>query len=112
MSIIGYILIIIGALFYALGGLGIFRMPDVYNRLQAGTKATTLGAISLILGVGFLNPSWLPKTILIIIFLAITNPVGSSAIGRAAYIIGVKPAKVVVDEMEDKYKRGDENGDN
>ncbi|RKX48645.1 MAG: Na+/H+ antiporter subunit G, partial [Thermotogae bacterium] len=41
MEIIGYILITIGSLFYLLGGLGVYRMPDVYNRLQAGTKATT-----------------------------------------------------------------------
>ena len=50
-GIIGGALILIGGAFLLLGGLGIYRMPDVYNRLQAGTKATTLGGMSLILGV-------------------------------------------------------------
>lgn len=91
MEITGYVLITFGSLFYLLGGLGIFRMPDVYNRLQAGTKATTLGSFSLILGVGFTHPEWLLKTIIIIAFIAITNPVGSSALARASLKAGVKP---------------------
>nr|WP_201029960.1 monovalent cation/H(+) antiporter subunit G [Kosmotoga arenicorallina] len=91
MEIIGYTLITIGSLFYLLGGLGVLRMPDVYNRLQAGTKATTLGSFSLILGVGFVHPEWLLKTIVIVTFIAITNPVGSSALARASLKSGVKP---------------------
>jgi len=86
MSIVGTIFITLGAIFFALGGLGLLRMPDVFNRIQAGTKATTLGAFSLILGVGFINPTWFPKLILLIILIAITNPIGSSALARAAYI--------------------------
>ncbi|MBN1777989.1 MAG: monovalent cation/H(+) antiporter subunit G [Clostridiales bacterium] len=90
MSILGYIFMIFGAAFLALGGFGVFRMPDVFNRIQAGTKATTLGAFSLILGVGLANPDWLIKAILIIVFIAITNPVGSSVLARAAYKKNVK----------------------
>jgi len=89
MSVIGNILLVLGAVFLAIGGLGVFRMPDVFNRVQAGTKATTLGAFSLLLGVGFLNPSWFLKLALIIVFIAITNPVGSSVLARAAHHKGV-----------------------
>jgi multicomponent Na+:H+ antiporter subunit G len=85
MEIIGGALIIIGSAFLFLGALGIFRMPDIYNRLQAGTKATTLGGMSLILGVGFLEPSWMMKTIIIIIFIAYSNPISSHALARAMY---------------------------
>lgn len=109
MTILGDILIIIGSIFYFLGGLGIFRMPDVFNRLQAGTKATTLGSFSLILGVGFANPQWLLKTLLIVIFLAITNPVGSSALARASYKRGVKTYKLKINEM--KEPMGGESND-
>ncbi|MDI3471871.1 MAG: multicomponent Na+:H+ antiporter subunit [Thermotogaceae bacterium] len=111
MSIIGYLLIIIGAFFYFLGGLGMFRMPDVYNRLQAGTKATTLGSFSTLLGVGLVNPAFLGKALLIIAFIALTNPVGSSVLARAAYLKGVKPtSKTVVDEYADEAtkKAGEE----
>ncbi|MEX1377711.1 MAG: monovalent cation/H(+) antiporter subunit G [Eubacteriales bacterium] len=89
MNIAGNILMVIGGVFLCLGGFGVFRMPDVFNRIQAGTKATTLGAFSLLLGVGLLNPEWLVKVILIIVFIAITNPVGSSVLARAAYKKGV-----------------------
>lgn len=88
MSIASYVFMLIGGVFLALGGFGVFRMPDVFNRIQAGTKATTLGAFSLILGVGFANPGWFVKIALIIILIAVTNPVGSSALARAAYKSG------------------------
>ena len=91
MEIIGGILLLIGSAFLFLGGLGIFRMPDVYNRLQAGTKATTLGGMSLILGVGFLEPSWMIKSLIIIIFIAYSNPLSSHALARAMYKRGHLP---------------------
>lgn len=101
MITLGYIFIGIGAFFYFLGGLGMLRMPDVYNRLQAGTKATTLGSFSVILGVGLVNIEYLPKALLIIAFIALTNPVGSSVLARAAYLIGIKPtSKTKVDECK------------
>lgn len=91
MEIIGGILLLIGSIFLFLGGLGIFRMPDVYNRLQAGTKATTLGGMSLILGIGFLEPSWMLKSVIIIIFIAYSNPISSHALARAMYKRGHLP---------------------
>ncbi len=88
-EIIGGILILIGSAFLFLGGLGILRMPDVYNRLQAGTKATTMGAMSLILGVGIVKMedswTWIVKMSIIIIFIAISNPISSHALARAMY---------------------------
>jgi multicomponent Na+:H+ antiporter subunit G len=107
MNILGYIFIFIGALFYALGGLGMFRMPDVFNRLQAGTKATTLGTITLLFGVGLLNPDWMVKILLIIVFLTVTNPVGSSTLARAAYISNVKK-DVEKDELKSLLNGDDE----
>ncbi|MGM0641656.1 MAG: monovalent cation/H(+) antiporter subunit G [Thermotogota bacterium] len=107
MNILGYIFVFIGALFYALGGLGMFRMPDVFNRLQAGTKATTLGTITLLFGVALLNPDWMIKILLIIVFLTVTNPVGSSTLARAAYISDVKK-DVEKDEMKSLLNGDDE----
>ena len=94
MHIAGYIFILIGSFFMFLGGLGVFRMPDVYNKLQAGTKATTLGFMSIALGVGLSNPQWLVKSLILIAFIAFTNPVGSSVLARAAYKRGVPARKV------------------
>ncbi len=86
----GLALIIFGAIFLFLGALGILRLPDVYNRLQAGTKATTLGAFSAIIGAGLLRPEWLPKAIIIAVFLLMANPISSHALARASYRRGIK----------------------
>lgn len=86
IEIIGAILILIGSIFLFLGALGIFRMPDVYNRLQAGTKATTLGAMASILGIGFLMPGWILKILILIIFLGYSNPLSSHALARAMHL--------------------------
>ena len=94
MNVVGDILLLIGATFIAIGSLGLLRMPDVYNRLQAGTKAVTLGAMSLLLGVGFHYPGWWPKLLVIAGFVLFTNPVGSSTIARAARIAGIRPWRI------------------
>ena len=91
LTIIGYIFLLLGAAFIFLGALGIYRMPDVYTRLQAGTKASTLGAIAFMLGVGFLQPDWMVKILIIIVFLTIANPLSSHALARAAHKNNQKP---------------------
>lgn len=98
-SIISAVFLVIGALFYFLGGLGVLRMPDPFDRIQAGTKATTLGAFSLLIGVGIEHPDWILKVILIIIFIALSNPIGSSALAKATYKAHGAPDNVVTDEM-------------
>jgi multicomponent Na+:H+ antiporter subunit G len=91
MNLIGDLLLIIGCSFIALGSLGLVRMPDVYNRLQAGTKAATLGTIAVLLGIGFHHPDWWAKLLVIAGFVLFTNPVGSSTIARAASKTGIQP---------------------
>jgi multicomponent Na+:H+ antiporter subunit G len=83
---IGYGLMVIGGLFYVLAGLGLLRMPDVFNRIQAGTKATTLGTFSIILGVGVYEPTWIVRCLIIVVFITLTNPIGSSVLAKAAYV--------------------------
>jgi len=56
MDIFGMIITGIGVVFLFLGSLGILRMPDVYNRVQVGTKCTTLGNFLTIIGVGIMQP--------------------------------------------------------
>jgi multicomponent Na+:H+ antiporter subunit G len=94
MDVFADILLVIGCAFIAIGSLGLLRMPDVYNRLQAGTKAATLGAMALLLGIGLHHPDWWPKLLVIAGFVLFTNPVGSSTIARAARITGIKPWSV------------------
>lgn len=104
---IGMILMIIGSLFYVLAGIGLVRMPDVFNRIQAGTKATTLGTFSVVLGVGIYEPTWLLKSLIIIVFITLTNPIGSSVLAKAAYIRKEKLAPGTTGELDYFEKRGE-----
>jgi len=91
MEIFGSIVTLVGAIFLFLGALGIFRMPDVYNRMQTGTKATTLGSILFMTGiaVGFSNCTCITKIIILILFIIFTNPISSHALARAAHFIKI-----------------------
>jgi len=89
MSLVADLFLIIGALFCFLGALGLLRMPDVYNRIQAGTKAVTLGSLSLLLGVALRHPEWWPKLLIVGLFILLTNPIGSSTLARAFHKAGV-----------------------
>jgi multicomponent Na+:H+ antiporter subunit G len=107
VHIAGIIVTTVGTAFLFLGSLGVFRMPDVYNRLQAGTKCTTLGAFLSIVGIGLIHPAWFFKALVIAVFILATNPVSNHALGRAARKIGVSLGdRSVVDKAEDfeQYK--------
>jgi multicomponent Na+:H+ antiporter subunit G len=105
---IGNLLLIIGSLFLFSAGLGVLRMPDTYNRIQTGTKATTLGTILVLIGLAFLHPAWTLKLIILIFFVMLTNPVSSHALARAAHTIGIhETPKTVVDKLDAVR---DENG--
>ncbi|MEA3276244.1 MAG: monovalent cation/H(+) antiporter subunit G [Pseudomonadota bacterium] len=101
MRLAADLFLLLGAAFALLGALGLLRMPDVYNRIQAGTKAVTLGALSFLIGVGLLHPEWWTKLLCIAGFILFTNPVGSSTIARALYLSGVRPWRAVEEKGAD-----------
>jgi multicomponent Na+:H+ antiporter subunit G len=102
-EIIGAILIIVGVIFDLLGCLGLVRLPDVYNRLQAATKCVTLGTCLILIGVavsaGLDSTPLAVKSLLCAGFILLTSPVGAHALARGAYRSGVKLCdSSVVDE--------------
>jgi multicomponent Na+:H+ antiporter subunit G len=100
LDLIGALLLLAGTAFLLLGGIGLVRMPDVYNRIQAGTKATTLGTLLSLVGVAFLQPEWSLKLLLIGVFLLFTNPLSSQVLARAAHRTGTTPtANTRVDRL-------------
>lgn len=99
-DIVGNLFLIIGSLFLFSAGLGVLRMPDTYNRIQTGTKATTLGTIMVLVGLAFLHPAWSLKLIILIFFVMLTNPVSSHALARASHAIGInEPETMVIDQL-------------
>jgi len=84
-------LVVVGSFFLLIGTVGLIRLPDVYNRMHATSKATTLGAASLFLAVTvYYGPHGAGLTALVgILFLFATAPTGAHMISRAAQKMGV-----------------------
>lgn len=105
LALIGGVLLVAGAAFLLLGGLGLVRMPDVFNRIQAGTKATTLGTLLSLAGIACLQPDWALKLALIGLFILFTNPLSSHVLARAAHRSGAdKSPLTAVDLLADEQK--------
>jgi multicomponent Na+:H+ antiporter subunit G len=88
---IGLVLIVIGVLFDVSGCIGLVRLPDVYNRIQASTKCVVLGTTLIIAGSLFVlgTLSATIKGVICILFILITSSVAAHALSRAAHRSGV-----------------------
>ncbi len=101
MVYVGYIFIFFGVMAFLISAIGLVRMPDIYTRMHAGTKATTMGVILVILGAICIEPSWAWKLILLAVFILLTNPLSSSVIARASHSDG---ATLESDELKEVKK--------
>lgn len=108
VKIIGEIFLLMGSFSLFVAAIGLLRMPDVYNRVQTGTKASTLGAIMSFMGVGFLaidhwdETNWIGRVIVLIVFIFLTNPVSSHVLMRAAYAMKIPLSKITtVDKLKE-----------
>jgi multicomponent Na+:H+ antiporter subunit G len=89
---IGLVLLIVGIAFDIVGCIGLVRLPDIYNRLQAATKCVTLGTCMILLSVLFYTGIGAigVKALLCIWFVLMTSPTGAHAIARAAHRSGIR----------------------
>ena len=103
---LGIVFIGLGLAFNVLGCLGLVRLPDVYNRLQAATKCVTFGTCGILFGtfciVGFTGAG--VKSLLCIFFVVLTAPVAAHAIARGGHRAGIRlcEGSVVDRYAEDK----------
>lgn len=95
LDAVGVVFVAVGVALIAIGGLGLVRLPDVYNRMNAVSKAAGLGLVSVLVGALLLMPS--PVTAVVLLLAAVlqlfTAPLGAYAIGTAAYGQQVPPAE-------------------
>jgi len=120
--------LLFGLFFMFIGALGVWRLPDVFNRMHAGSKCVTLGIsgmlVAAVLHFAVVPPSpheqgtplelaWqhavlaFVKAALVVIFQYITAPVGIHILARAAHLDGAgKSADLLADELEEDRAAG------
>lgn len=79
------VLAIIGGLLVLLAGVGVVRFPDVYARMHAATKASTLGIALIGIAGAIALDGGSAKILLAVAFIFITAPSAAHLVGRAAY---------------------------
>ena len=91
IEIVVGVLWMVGSAFALLGAVGVLRMPDVFTRMQASTKASTLGLGCLAIGAALQlgDASSAIRLLAIGAFLFLTTPVSAHVIARASYRAGI-----------------------
>ena len=104
-------LLLAGATLALLASVGVLRMPDVFTRMQASTKASTLGLGCLLAGLAIRNPefAFVVRAASIAAFMVLTTAVGAHVIARAAARGGAPLWEgTIVDERPTETHGGDE----
>jgi multicomponent Na+:H+ antiporter subunit G len=114
-SLLTAILFMAGATLALLAAVGVLRMPDLFTRMQASTKAATLGLGCLLAGLALHLPDLtvIIRAGCIAAFVMLTTPVAAHVIARAAYLTGVPLWKgsVVDERREDPPEPGRSAGE-
>lgn len=95
-------LLLFGATFSLIAAIGVLRLPDLYTRLHAASKAgaTGAGAIFLAVGVESLDGSVILRAVLGVVFLLLSTPLSAHLLARAAYRGGETPSPITtVDDL-------------
>lgn len=91
VAIVAVVLMGAGVAFIVIAGLGVARLPDVFQRMHAATKAGGIGSTLVILGVLVAGGLARPLTgVLTILFMLLTLSVASRMLARAAYMSGAE----------------------
>lgn len=82
---LGAFIIILSAVFTLLAAIGLVRMPDLYTKMHAVSKAGAFGgSMLLLLAAGIFGLSYLPLILVNIIFFYFTTPVAAQMIAKSA----------------------------
>jgi multicomponent Na+:H+ antiporter subunit G len=89
-DVLASLLVLLGAFFCLVAGIGLVRLRDVFSRMHAATKAGTLGLALICIAVMVRAESWLEivEALFVFLFMIASAPVGAHLIGRSAYRTG------------------------
>ncbi len=103
LAVGGWACIGLGTFFAFAMTVAIIRFPDAYTRLHAGTKGLTIGAGLILAGLALTAPdaAHAVRTLLVGLFLMVTNPISTHAIARSNYRTEHERHRLVVDDYQD-----------
>jgi multicomponent Na+:H+ antiporter subunit G len=92
MGVLIGLFLCLGTLLILSASLGVLRMPDLYTRMHASTKAGTVGISCLLLAVAISIPeiSVISRVVGTMLFILLTAPVASHLLGRAMREVGYR----------------------
>ena len=105
MEVIVSFFLIIGAFFLLVGGIGMVKLPDLFMRLHAPTKSSTLGLGSVLLAsmsYAAFQGRVVFAELLITLFAFITAPVSANLIAQEAIHLRLRSTSGDVPEALDR----------
>ncbi|NWJ25196.1 monovalent cation/H(+) antiporter subunit G [Rhizobium sp. RM] len=103
IAVLVVVLMMSGAAFSLIAAIGINRLPDLYTRMHAASKAGTVGSGLLLLAVGIhsMELSTLARSLAGFLFFVLTAPVSAHLLAMAAHKAGYLLDKnSVVDDLK------------
>ncbi|MBI5975132.1 Na+/H+ antiporter subunit G [Staphylococcus canis] len=92
LMLIAALFVFIGSVISLISAIGVVRFKDVFLRIHAATKSSTAAVLLTLVGVFIyliVNQGYVSvRTLLALVFINITAPVGGHLISRAAYRTG------------------------
>ena len=90
---VGALVIVAGGVFGLLAAIGVLRLPDLYTRMHAASKAGLVGSGLTFVGIAIVSgdSAIILRAVLGILFLALTTPVSAHLLARAALKAGLAP---------------------
>lgn len=94
MDVVVGFLLLAGAVFVALAGIGVVRFPDLYSRMHAATKATALGFALVAVAAALRLEDGRFKLLLAVALILLTSPVAAHLVGRSSYRAPNVPVRI------------------
>ena len=100
LDILSWAMLLAGATFVFIGGVGVLRMPDLYTRMHAASLTATLGTLLLLGGLMLQSGLSLAtfKLLAVAVFLLLTAPTATYALANAALLAGRLPKGTTLPE--------------
>lgn len=108
LAIVVAVMLVAGGAFTLLAAIGVVRLPDVYTRMHAASKAGTVGSGLMLVASGLQAGEFsvLARALAGFVFFILTAPVAAHLVAKAAHSAGYRLSRgAVCDEMRDNTKK-------